>query len=188
MEYWRLAHEEAELLLPPPARWLRCQGRGKLCNPEAVRHAVDRAAASVWEHIPPVFRPFIRARLDGLWLKAGQRTRWEILGPRIVLAVNDDTRLPELYPRLRFTVGHLMAYALLVELAASAAKADRRRGTVPFRRRGRASARWYLGLQEGPGRTPGVEQAATSAMAKAILAAWGLPDPGEIRRRRGQAV
>jgi hypothetical protein len=59
---------------------------------------------------------------------------------------------------------------------------------VPFRWRGRASARWYLSLQEGPGHTPRGEQAATSAMAKAILAAWGLPEPGQNRRRRGQAV
>ena len=100
-----------------------------------MRRAVDRAAVSAWEHAPPVFRPFITARLDCLWLKAGQRLRWEILGLRIVLAVTDESRLREWYPQLRYTVGHLMAYALKVELAA-----------------------------------------------------WGLPEPGQNRRRRGQAV
>ena len=102
-----------------------------------------------------------------------------MLGPRIVLAVTDESRLPEWYPQLRYTVGHLMAYALQVELAAIAAGADRRTGAVPPLWQGAAAARWYLGLQEGPGHTPGSEQAATSAMAKAILAAWGIPEPGQ---------
>jgi hypothetical protein len=188
MEYQRHAIEEAELLLPPPARWLRGQGREKLRYPDAVRQAVDRAAASVWEHIAPVFRPLITARLGGLWLKAGPCTRLETLGPRIVLAVTDDSRLPELYPHLRYTVGHLMAYALLGELAAIGARASRRTGAAPSLWQGAASALWDLVLQGGPWHTPGVAHAATGAMAKALLAAWGLPDPGEIRPRRGQPV
>ena len=65
-----------------------------------------------------MFRPFITARLDCLWLKAGPRLRWEILGPQILLAVTDESRLREWYSQLRYTVGHLMAYALQVELAA----------------------------------------------------------------------
>ena len=176
------------LWFSPPARWFRYQGKEELRHPDAIRHVVDRAAASAWEHIPSVFRPFIAARMGCLWLKAGQRLQWEMLGPRIVLAVTNESRLPEWYPRLRYTVGHLMAYALQVELAAIAAGADRRTGAVPPLWQEAAAARWYLGLQKGPGPTPGADLAATSAMAKAILAAWGLPEPGQIRHRRGQAV
>jgi hypothetical protein len=179
MEYQRLTNEEAELLFPPPARWIRYQGRERLRYPDAVRQAVNRAAASAWEHIPPIFRPVIRDRLDALWLKAGQCTRWETLGPRIVLVVNDDSCLPELYPWLRYAVAHLMTYALLVEIAANAAGADRRAGATPSLWQGAAAALGSLVLQGGAG---------TSAMAKALLAVWGLHDPGEIRPRRGQAV
>lgn len=103
-----------------------------------------------------------------------------------MLALTDESRLPEGYPRLRYTVGHLMAYALQVELAAIAAGADRRTGAVPPLWQGAAAARWFFGLQEGPEHTPGAELAATSAMAKAILAAWGINDPDQIRRRRGR--
>lgn len=131
MEQKRLISREGGLWVPPPARWFRYQGKEQLRHPNAIRHVVDRAAASAWEHVPSVFRPFIAARLDCLWLKAGQRLRWEMLGPRIVLAVTSESRLPEWYPQLRYTVGHLMAYALQVELAAIAAGADRRTGAVP---------------------------------------------------------
>ena len=177
---------EGGLWLPPPAQWHRYQGKEELRHPDAIRRAVDRAAASAWEHIPPVFRPFIAARLDRIFLKAGPRLQMEMLGPRIVLAVTDESRLPEWYPQLRYTVGYLMAYAFQVELAAIAAGADRRTGAVPPLWQGAAAAQWYLGLQDLPGRTPGAERAITSGMAEAILAAWGIHDPDQIRRRRGR--
>jgi hypothetical protein len=171
MEQKRLISREGGLWLPPPAQWHRYQGKETLRHPDAIRHAVDRAVAGAWEHVPSVFRPSIAARLGCILLKAGQRLRREMLGPRIVLAVTSESCLPAWYPRLRYTVGRLMAYALPVELAAIAAGADRRTGAVPPLWQDAAAARWYPGLQEGPGHTPGGEQEATSAMAKAILAA-----------------
>lgn len=38
MEHQRLANKEAELLLPPLARYLRYQGKEELRYPDAVRH------------------------------------------------------------------------------------------------------------------------------------------------------
>ena len=71
MKHHMFTQTEGGLWLPPPARWHRYQGKERLIHPDAIRHAVDRAAVSAWEHIPAVFRPFIAARLDRLWLKAG---------------------------------------------------------------------------------------------------------------------
>jgi hypothetical protein len=95
MTHQGFASREGDFWLPPSVRWQRYQGKERLIYPDAVRHAVDRAAVSAWEHIPAVFQPFIAARLNRILLKAGPRLRMEMLGPRIVLAVTDESRLPE---------------------------------------------------------------------------------------------
>ena len=183
MDYHRLANTEAELWHPPPARWLRYQGKQELRHPDAVRHAVDRAAASAWEHIPPVFRPFIADRLACLGLKAGRRTQWRSWGRGSSSRVADDSVLPEGYPRLRSTVGYMMAYALLVELAAIAAGADRCTGAVPFRWQGVAAARWYLRLQERPGH-PRERAGGHQRHGEGDPRRLGIADPDQIRHRR----
>jgi hypothetical protein len=105
---------------------------------------------------------------------------WESCGKRLVLSVTEDSGRPDWYPLLRFTAGHLMAYAFLVELAAVAAGADTHTGSVPIYRQGAPAAQWFLALQEQPWDQTGAAIASTRAMAKEILAAWGLCEPEEI--------
>ena len=184
MDYHRLANTEAELWHPPPARWLRYQGKQELRHPDAVRHAVDRAAASAWEHIPPVFRPFIADRLACLGPQGRPAHAVEVLGPRIVLAGGGRQRLAR-------GVSPATLHRRLHDGVRPPGRARRHRGgsgpvhgcrAIPVA--GVAAARGGISACRSGRDTPGSEQAATSAMAKAILAAWGIADPDQIRHRR----
>ena len=166
---------------PPPARWHESPDRSTLRHPAAIKQIAQMAVRSVWEsHVPPWCRPFITARLKWVWLQAGSELTWEHCGKRLILSVTEDSGARDWYQVLRFTVGHMMAYALLAELAAIAAGADTHTGSVPIYRQGAPAAQWFLALQERSWDQTGAAVASTRAMAKEVLAAWGLCEPAAI--------
>jgi hypothetical protein len=128
---------------PPPVRWTGRKAPSRIQHPELTRRAAERAVTEVWEqHIWPPFRPFIAARLDRIRLTAGRQAGYRHRGRQLSLAVPYWKPTEDWALDIRYAVGTLMAYALLLEVAALAAGADSQTGSLPRYRQGACSAEW----------------------------------------------
>jgi hypothetical protein len=178
-------HRQTTTITPgrtaPPVRWIGRKPPSRVQHAELTRRAVERVVAEVWEQqIWPPLRPFIAARLDRVRLTAGRDAAYRHRGRRLSLAVPSWKPTEDWDLDVRYAVGSLMAYALLLEFAALAAGADSGTGSLATYRQGACSADWFLALHEpAQGRLVDSRQR-MRAMAEALAKAWGLQNPRSL--------
>lgn len=126
-----------QAVLPPPVQWISPQRSPHIAHRKRTKDAIEWVVAEVWrQNIWPPFRPLIAARLDGIRLGAGGRIFWRHQGQQLILTVTEWTPGGEWEAEMRYAVGHLMMYALLVEVAAITAGVNAQTGALPGYRQG----------------------------------------------------
>jgi hypothetical protein len=165
----------------PPVRWIGRKPPSRIQHAELTRRATERVVADVWErNIWPPFRPLIAARLERIRLSTGREARYRHRGRQLSLVVPHWKPTEDWELDVHYAVGSLMAYGLLLEVAALAAGADSRTGSLPTYRQGDCSADWFLALHDpAPGRLADSRQR-MRAMAEGVARAWGLQNPRSL--------
>jgi hypothetical protein len=178
MGHTRSTSSPGEAVLPPPVRWISPQRSPHIAHRKRTQEAVEWVVAEVWrQHIWAPFRPLIAARLDCVRLGAGGRIYWRHQGQQLILTVTEWTPGGEWEADMRYAVGHLMMYALLVEVAAITAGVNAQTGSLPGYRQGAPATAWYLALQRPTHSRVGNGRRITRQMAAALIHAYGLHHP-----------
>jgi hypothetical protein len=165
-------------VLPPPVRWISPQRSPHIAHRKRTQDAIEWVVAEVWrQHMWAPLRPLIAARLDCIRLGAGGRIYWRHQGQQLILTVREWTPGGEWEAEMRYAVGHLMMYALLVEVAAITAGVNAQTGALPGYRQGAPATAWYLALQRPGHGHVGNGRRIMRQMAAALIQACGLHHP-----------
>jgi hypothetical protein len=149
-----------------------------VANPQRTKAVVEKIVAEVWaRYIWPPFRPLIAARLDSIRLGTSLGIYWQHQGQRLMLSVTDWVPEGAWEQEMRFAVGQLLIYALLLEVAAIASGANAQTGTRPAFRQGAPAAGWFVTLQPRRRNEVAGARQIMRQMAAAIINACGLHHP-----------